>query len=85
MALSNGLAKAGHPAERLDVSAEVTFDNAGGAGWRVTASALTVRGRVPGMSAKDFAAAAEAAKDGCPISNALAGNVELSVDASLEG
>ena len=85
MALSNGLAKAGHPAERLDVSAEVTFDNAGGAGWRVTSSALTVRGRVPGMSAKDFAAAAEAAKDGCPISNALAGNVDLSVNASLEG
>jgi lipoyl-dependent peroxiredoxin len=84
MALSNGLAKAGHPAERLDVSAEVTFDNIGG-GWKVSRSALTVRGRVPGMSAKDFAAAADAAKDGCPISKALAGNVELSVKATLAG
>ena len=84
MAFSNGLAKAGHPADRLDVSAEVTFDNASG-GWKVTRSALTVRGRVPGISADDFAAAAEAAKDGCPISKALAGNVELSVQATLEG
>jgi osmotically inducible protein OsmC len=84
MALSNGLAKAGHPAERLDVSADVTFDNAGG-GWGVKSSALTVRGRVPGMSADEFRKAADAAKDGCPISKALAGNVELSVKASLEG
>ena len=47
-------------------------------------SALTVRGVVPGISEPDFVAAAEAAKDGCPISRALAGNVELSVDAALD-
>ena len=74
--------RTGVSVERLDVSAEVTFDNAGG-GWKVSRSALTVRGRVPGMSADEFAAAADAAKDGCPISKALAGNVELSVKASL--
>ena len=51
----------------------------------VVSSALTVRGVVAGMSAEDFIAAAEAAKDGCPISQALKGNVELSVDATLEG
>ena len=84
MAFSNGLAKAGHPPERLDVSAEVTFDKQD-AGWRVTRSRLTVRGRVPGISADDFRAAAEVAKDGCPISGALKGNVELSVAATLEG
>jgi lipoyl-dependent peroxiredoxin len=84
MALSNGLAKAGHPAERLDVSAEVAFEKAD-AGWRVASSTLTVEGRVPGMSAEDFSAAANAAKDGCPISKALQGNVELSVQASLAG
>jgi osmotically inducible protein OsmC len=84
MAFSNELAKAGHPAERLDVSAEVTFDK-GDAGWRVTTSALTVEGRVPGMSAPEFEKLAQAAKDGCPISKALAGNVELSVKASLAG
>jgi lipoyl-dependent peroxiredoxin len=48
-------------------------------------SALTVRGVVPGISTEDFVAAAEAAKDGCPISQALKGNVALSVDAALEG
>ena len=84
MALSGALARAGTPAERLDVSAEVTFDKLD-AGWRVVSSALTVNGRVPGMSKEDFLAAAEATKDGCPISVALAGNVALSVKATLEG
>jgi osmotically inducible protein OsmC len=84
MAFSAGLARAGFTAERLDVSADVTFDKLEG-GWTVTKSALTVRGVVPGISADDFRAAAEAARDGCPISRALKGNVELSVDATLEG
>lgn len=84
MAFSGALARAGTPPERLAVSADVTFDKLE-AGWRVVSSALTVRGVVPGMSSEDFVAAAEAAKDGCPISQALKGNVELSVDAALEG
>jgi osmotically inducible protein OsmC len=84
MALSGALARAGTPPERLDVSAEVTFDKLD-AGWRVVSSALTVHGRVPGMSEADFVAAAEGARDGCPISVALAGNVALSVVATHEG
>ena len=48
-------------------------------------SALTVRGWVPGSTTADFVAAAEGARDGCPISQALKGNVELSVVATLEG
>ena len=84
MALSAGLGRAGTPPDRLDVSAEVTFDKVGD-GWKVVSSALTVRGVVPGMSEADFVAAAEAAKDGCPISQALKGNVALSVDAALAG
>lgn len=84
MAFSGALARAGTPPGRLEVSAEVTFDKLD-AGWRVVSSALTVRGSVPGISAEDFRAAADAAKDGCPISQALKGNVALSVDASLEG
>jgi osmotically inducible protein OsmC len=84
MALSGALGRAGTPPDRLDVSAEVTFDKLD-AGWRVVSSALTVRGVVPGMSAADFIAAAEATKDGCPISVALMGNVALSVEATLEG
>jgi osmotically inducible protein OsmC len=82
MALSHGLGSAGTPPERLEVSAAVTFDQVEG-GFRVTSSALTVRGRVPGLDADAFRKAAEAAKDGCPISQALKGNVDLSVDASL--
>jgi len=83
MAFSNGLAKAGHPPERVDVSAVVTFEKVE-AGWKVSRSELTVRGKVPGISGEEFQAQAEAAKDGCPISGALKGNVELSVDATLE-
>lgn len=83
MALSGALARAGTPPDRLEVSAEVTFDKLD-AGWRVVSSALTVRGWVPGTTAADFLAAAEATRDGCPISQAIKGNVELSVQATLE-
>jgi osmotically inducible protein OsmC len=82
MALSAGLARGGTPPTGLAISAEVTFDKVGD-GWRVVSSHLKVRGTVPGISAADFVAAAEAAKDGCPISQALKGNVALSVDATL--
>lgn len=82
MAFAGGLGRAGTPPDRLDVSAEVTFAQVDG-GWKVASSALTVRGVVPGISAEDFQAAAEAARDGCPISGALKGNVELSVEATL--
>ena len=83
MALSYGLGNAGSPPERLSVTAEVTFDRTD-QGFRVQSSALTVRGRVPGMDAAQFREAAEGAKEDCPVSQALKGNVELSVDASLE-
>jgi len=83
MALSGALVRAGNPPDRLDVAAEVTFDKVE-AGWRVVSSALTVRGRVPGISAADFNAAAEGTRTGCPISQALIGNVALSVVATLE-
>jgi len=82
MALSAGLARGGTPPEELRVSAQVTFDRAG-EGFKVVSSALEVQGRVPGIDAAGFQQAAEGAKDGCPISGALKGNVELSVKASL--
>jgi osmotically inducible protein OsmC len=84
MDFSNILAKAGTPPTRLDVSAEVTFDKVGDS-WKVVSSALRVEGTVPEADQASFREAAEKAKDGCPISGALKGNVELSVDASLEG
>ena len=83
MALSAGLARAGTPPERLDVKATVTFEKIE-AGWKVASSAIEVTGRVPGMSADDFRSQAEGARDGCPISGAIKGNVELSVEARLE-
>jgi lipoyl-dependent peroxiredoxin len=84
MALSAGLGRGGHQPERLQVTATVTFDKQGD-GWGVVSSLLTVRGRVPGLDQAAFQAAAVAAKDGCPISQALKGNVELGVEAQLEG
>ena len=84
MALSGGLAKAGTPSEKLEVSATVTFEQVEG-GWKVASSALTVNGTVPGVDDAAFQKAAEAARDGCPISGALKGNVALSVEATLAG
>ena len=83
MAFSAGLARGGTPPEELIVNAQVTFDRVGD-GFKVTSSALDVTGRVPGLDAAGFQQAAEAAKDGCPISGALKGNVDLSVTARLE-
>jgi lipoyl-dependent peroxiredoxin len=83
MAFSGGLAKRGTPPEHLHVEAEITFDKVGEA-WTVTTSRLTVVGHVDGISDADFEAAASEAKDGCPISRALKGNVDISVEATLE-
>jgi osmotically inducible protein OsmC len=69
MALSSGLAKAGTPPETLETKADVTFQPGEG----ITGIHLDVRATVPGMTADEFAAAAEAAKTGCPVSKALAG------------
>ena len=82
MALSHILGEAGTPPEKLETSATVTFAQVEG-GWKVASSALTVKGTVPGVDAAGFKKAAEDAKDGCPISGALKGNVELSVEATL--
>jgi osmotically inducible protein OsmC len=84
MSFSGGLGRNGTPPASLKVRATVTFDKLE-AGWRVVSSALAVRGNVPGLDAETFSRLAEAAKDGCPISQALKGNVALSVEATLEG
>ncbi len=83
MAFSNELAKAGSKPQSLDVTSEVTFDKVNDR-WTVVSSKLTVSGRVPGMDPDRFAEIANQAKNACPISRALANNVELSVDARLE-
>lgn len=83
MALAGALVRGGTPPEHMHVSATVTFDKVGEA-WTVTRSELDVVGVVPGLDEAGFDAAAQATKDGCPISRALAGNVELSVASTLE-
>ena len=80
MALSGALAKAGNPPERLRTSATVTFVP----GTGITKSALTVRGSVPGLDADGFREAAEGAKQNCPVSQALAGVPEITLDAQLD-
>jgi len=82
MSFSGRLAKNGTVATRLDVTCEVTFDKLE-AGWKVTKSALKVTGVVPGIDAATFARLADDAKENCPISTALKGNVALSVEATL--
>lgn len=84
MAFSSRLAKNGTPATKLDIRAEVSFDNASG-GWKVTRSLITVVGDVPGIDLATFRTIADDAKENCPISMALKGNVELVVEASLRG
>jgi osmotically inducible protein OsmC len=82
MALANGLAQAGHPPTHLETDAVATLDQGEG-GFRITSMQLTVRGQVEGIDEDTFQAAAEEAKAGCPVSNALAGNVEITLDAAL--
>jgi len=84
MALSSRLAKNGTPATKLDVRAVVTFDKRE-AGWAIAKSDLTVRGQIPGIDQATFTELANDAKENCPVSQALKGNVELSVDATLAG
>jgi lipoyl-dependent peroxiredoxin len=79
MALSAGLAKAGTPPEELHTSATVTFQPGDG----IVKIALTVEGVVPGIEADAFTAAAEGAKANCPVSKALAGVPEITLEASL--
>jgi osmotically inducible protein OsmC len=83
MACSNILAKAGTPPIQLNVEVSISAEKRE-AGFTVTNADIVVRGVVPGATQESFAAAAAEAKDGCPISRALKGNVELSVQATLE-
>jgi osmotically inducible protein OsmC len=79
MALSSGLAKAETPPEKLETSVTVTFQPGEG----ITRGALTVRGTVPGLDEDGFRAAAETAKDSCPVSKALAGIPDVTLEAQL--
>jgi len=79
MALSGGLARGGNPPERLETSATVTFQPGEG----ITKGVLSVRATVSGMDESAFRDAAEAAKENCPVSKALAGIPDVTLEASL--
>lgn len=83
MALSAALGRMQKPPQHLEASATATFDKVGD-GWKVTTMEISVVGRVPGLSAAEFEAAAKGAGEGCPISGALKGNVQVSVTARLQ-
>jgi lipoyl-dependent peroxiredoxin len=84
MALAAGLAREGTPPQRLETEASTSFEQAG-EGFKLSSIRLTIRGRVEGIDDAAFRAAAESAKENCPVSQALKGNVEISLDASLSG
>jgi lipoyl-dependent peroxiredoxin len=78
MAFSNGLASNGTPSQQLDVSAAVEFTP----GTGITGIALTVRGKVAGLTNEKFVELAQEAKEGCPVSQALKA-VPITLDAAL--
>jgi osmotically inducible protein OsmC len=79
MALASGLSKEGHEPDELQTSATVTFQPGEG----ITRIALTVEGSVPGLDEDGFRAAAQTAKENCPVSKALAGVPEIGLEARL--
>jgi len=83
MALSNALAKAGTPPESIVTDAEVTLRLVDGTPT-ITSIALRTVGKVPGVDADAFDAQAHTAKSGCPVSRALAGVPEITLEVVLE-
>ena len=83
MALSAEIGRAGGTPQSLDVKADVTLSPDPAGGFRISEIALTVRAEVEGLDAAGFDKAAQAAKNGCPVSKALAGTT-ITLDASLD-
>jgi len=83
MALSMLLEKAGHPPKEIRTRAEVTLDKVGD-GFKITRIDLTTQAEVPGITAEEFQKQATAAKEGCPVSQALAGT-RIDLSAELKG
>ncbi len=83
MALSGGLEQAGTPATRIATKAACTVEKVGD-GFTITRMRIVVRARVPGVDQAGFEKAAQAAKQGCPVSRALQNNVQIELDAALE-
>ena len=85
MAFSHTLSDAGHTPEQVAVDAACQFAPGEGGGFAITRIDLTVRGRVPGIDQAEFERLAGDGERGCPVSNALRGNVEIGLAVTLEG
>ena len=83
MAFAHELAQAGHTPESVETTAEVHLNPADG-GFAINRIDLTTRARVPGIDEGEFQRIGEAAKAGCPVSEALAAVPEITLDATLE-
>jgi osmotically inducible protein OsmC len=83
MALAGALEKAGHPPTRISTTASASMEKVA-EGFRITRMKLEVRGQVPGIDQATFAAAAEGARQGCPVSNVFKSNIEMELEARLE-
>ena len=82
MALSFALEKEGHPATSVETKADCTIEKVG-EGFKITRMMLNVRATVPGVDPAKFESIAQATKEGCPVSSALKGNVQIELDAKL--
>lgn len=84
MAFSAGLEKAGFSPNSVETEAKVHLSPADGGGFRISRIDLVTNADVPGIEEEAFQQAAQAAKEGCPVSKALAA-VEITVNATLGG
>jgi lipoyl-dependent peroxiredoxin len=82
MALAFALEKEGHPATSVQTKADCTIEKQG-EGFKITRMMLNVQASVPGIDAAKFQSIAQATKEGCPVSTALKGNVQLDIEAKL--
>jgi len=82
MALAFALEKDGHPATSVQTKADCTIEKQG-EGFKITRMMINVQAAVPGIDPAKFQSIAQAAKEGCPVSTALKGNVQLDIDAKL--
>ena len=78
MAFSNELSKRGHEPARLEITATSAFE-----GGTITTMRLDIRAEVPDLDEDGFREALGAAEQGCPVSNALRGNVDIQVNGEL--
>ena len=84
MAFSAGLERGGHSPNSVETEAKVHLSPKDGGGFRISRIDLITTAEVPGIDDAAFQQAAQAAKEGCPVSQALSA-VEITVNATLAG